>query len=155
MLKSLLQLTLLALLATACSKKKNTALAPGELSEAQKTAAAEVIRRKEEAVKAGVKRQTVNAALDGVQYAPDIIRIDSGQSFFSQAFLDFQTKLATPGRVSSGIMQMKKHAEDPNRVRVVVSFHPMNEFLPSDATLWQSRCEQVNSALRMYLMASG
>lgn len=65
---------------------------------------------REEAVKAGVKRQTVNAALDGVQYAPDIIRIDRGQSFFSQAFLDFQTKLATPGRVSSGIMQMKKHA---------------------------------------------
>ena len=37
MLKTLLQLTLIALLATACSKKKNTALAPGELSEAQKT----------------------------------------------------------------------------------------------------------------------
>jgi lytic murein transglycosylase len=65
---------------------------------------------KQDAVKAGVKQATINAALDGVQYAPDIIRIDRGQSFFSQAFLDFQTKLATPGRVSSGILQMKKHA---------------------------------------------
>ena len=37
MLKTLLKLTLIALLATACSKKKKAALAPGELSEAQKT----------------------------------------------------------------------------------------------------------------------
>jgi eukaryotic-like serine/threonine-protein kinase len=52
-------------------------------------------------------------------------------------------------------LQMKKHTDDANRVRVVVSFHPMSEFLPSDPKLWQGRCEQVNSALRMYLMASG
>ena len=37
MLKILLNLTLAALLATACSKKKPVKLAPGELSEAQKT----------------------------------------------------------------------------------------------------------------------
>lgn len=37
MLKTLLNLTLVALLATACSKKKKAVLAPGELSEAQKT----------------------------------------------------------------------------------------------------------------------
>ena len=37
MLKTLLNLTLIALLATACSKKKKTALPPGELSEVQKT----------------------------------------------------------------------------------------------------------------------
>ena len=37
MLKTLLNLTLIALLATACSKKKPAALAPGEISEAQKT----------------------------------------------------------------------------------------------------------------------
>ena len=36
MLKTLLNLTLIALLATACSKKKAPALKPGELSEAQK-----------------------------------------------------------------------------------------------------------------------
>ena len=36
MLKTLLNLTLIALLATACSKKKALALKPGELSEAQK-----------------------------------------------------------------------------------------------------------------------
>ena len=36
-LKTFLTLTLVALLATACSKKSKPALAPGELSEAQKT----------------------------------------------------------------------------------------------------------------------
>ena len=37
MLKTLLQLTLIALLATACSKKKKPVLAPGEISDTQKT----------------------------------------------------------------------------------------------------------------------
>ena len=37
MLKTFLHLTLVALLATACSKKKPVKLAPGELTEAQKT----------------------------------------------------------------------------------------------------------------------
>ncbi|MEO7318278.1 MAG: hypothetical protein ABIZ56_04755 [Chthoniobacteraceae bacterium] len=36
-MKTLLNLTLIALLATACSKKKNAVLAPGELSDAQRT----------------------------------------------------------------------------------------------------------------------
>jgi lytic murein transglycosylase len=65
---------------------------------------------KQDAAKAGIKPQTISAALDGVTYAPDIIRIDRGQSFFSQPFLDFQAKLATQGRVNSGQLQMKKHA---------------------------------------------
>ena len=37
MLKTLINLTLIALLATGCSKKKKTTLAPGELTEGQKT----------------------------------------------------------------------------------------------------------------------
>jgi lytic murein transglycosylase len=65
---------------------------------------------KQDAAKSGIKPQTITAAFDGVTYAPDIIRIDRGQSFFSQPFNDFQAKLATQGRVSSGQMQMKKHA---------------------------------------------
>ena len=36
MLKTLINLTVIALMATACSKKKPEALKPGELSEAQK-----------------------------------------------------------------------------------------------------------------------
>ncbi|MGL4422915.1 MAG: serine/threonine-protein kinase [Gemmataceae bacterium] len=51
-------------------------------------------------------------------------------------------------------LQMKKVQADPNRVRLVVSFHPMAEYMPSDPELWAARCEQVNSALRMYLMAN-
>jgi lytic murein transglycosylase len=65
---------------------------------------------RQDAAKAGIKPQTLSSALDGITFAPDILRIDRGQSFFSQPFIDFQTKLATPGRVSSGQMQMKKHA---------------------------------------------
>ena len=37
MLKSLIHLTLVALLATACAKKKKAVLPPGEITEAQKT----------------------------------------------------------------------------------------------------------------------
>ena len=37
MLKTLLNLTLVALMATACAKKKKAVLPPGEITEAQKT----------------------------------------------------------------------------------------------------------------------
>ena len=65
---------------------------------------------KQDAIQKGVRPQTVAAALDGVQLAPDILRIDRGQSFFSQPFLDFQGRLATTARLNSGLLQMKKHA---------------------------------------------
>jgi lytic murein transglycosylase len=65
---------------------------------------------KQEAIQRGVRPQTVASALEGLQMDQKIIYIDRGQSFFSQPFLDFSAKLATPGRVSSGMAQMKKHA---------------------------------------------
>jgi lytic murein transglycosylase len=65
---------------------------------------------KAEAIQKGVRAQTVAAALDGIQMDPNIIRIDRGQSFFSQPFLDFSAKLATANRVNSGLLQMKKNA---------------------------------------------
>ena len=65
---------------------------------------------KQDALKSGIKQQTLSLALDGLTEDRDIIRIDRGQSFFSQPFLDFQTKLATSGRVSSGQNKMKQLA---------------------------------------------
>ncbi len=65
---------------------------------------------RQDALKRGVKPQTLTLALDGLTEDRDIIRIDRGQSFFSQTFLDFQTKLATSNRVSSGTQKMKQHA---------------------------------------------
>ena len=65
---------------------------------------------KQEALKRGVKPQTLHVALDGLTEDRDIIRIDRGQSFFAQSFLDFQAKLATSGRVVSGKEKMRQHA---------------------------------------------
>ena len=65
---------------------------------------------KQDAQKLGVRQQTLAAALDGLTEDRDIIRIDRGQSFFAQSFLDFQAKLATGGRVSSGRDKMRQHA---------------------------------------------
>jgi lytic murein transglycosylase len=65
---------------------------------------------KAEAIKRGVRAETINSALQGVTLDQNIIRIDRGQQFFAQPFLDFQQKLATPGRVSSGQNQIRRHA---------------------------------------------
>jgi lytic murein transglycosylase len=65
---------------------------------------------RQEAAQRGVRPQTLSLALDGLQMNPDIIRIDRGQSFFAQSFLDFSAKLGTGGRVSSGLQKIKQHA---------------------------------------------
>ena len=65
---------------------------------------------RQDALKRGVRPQTLTLALDGLTEDRDIIRIDRGQSFFSQSFLEFQAKLATQGRVSSGQNKMRQHA---------------------------------------------
>jgi lytic murein transglycosylase len=63
-----------------------------------------------EAAQRGIKPATLSLALDGLQMDANIIRIDRGQSFFAQSFLDFSAKLATGGRVSSGGAKIKQHA---------------------------------------------
>ena len=65
---------------------------------------------RQEALKRGIHQPTLTAALDGLTEDRDIIRIDRGQSFFAQSFLDFQAKLATSNRVSSGKEKMRQHA---------------------------------------------
>lgn len=64
---------------------------------------------RQEAAKAGINQRTISAALDGVTLDESVIRRDRGQAFFSQSFLDFQAKLATPNRVSSSRAQITKH----------------------------------------------
>jgi hypothetical protein len=49
-------------------------------------------------------------------------------------------------------LQMEKL--DPNRVRVVVTFRPLKDYLPDNLTCWQERCEGIYTVLRRYLMAS-
>ncbi|HRK18632.1 MAG TPA: lytic murein transglycosylase, partial [Hyphomicrobiaceae bacterium] len=63
-----------------------------------------------EALKRGIRPQTIARALDGITHDPDIIRIDRGQSFFAQSFLEFSAKLATGNRVTNGKAQMRKFA---------------------------------------------
>ncbi len=63
---------------------------------------------KKDAVTAGVKPATVASTLDGMTADMSIISSDRKQGFFSQTFLDFQTKLATPNRVQSGIAKVKQ-----------------------------------------------
>ncbi len=65
---------------------------------------------RQEAQKRGVHKETLALALDGLTEDRDIIRIDRGQSFFAQSFLDFQAKLATRNRVESGQQKIKQHA---------------------------------------------
>jgi lytic murein transglycosylase len=62
-----------------------------------------------DAQKAGIKPQTINAALAGITYDPGIISRDRRQGFFSQSFLDFQAKLATNNRVDNGRRQIQRH----------------------------------------------
>lgn len=65
---------------------------------------------KQEAQQRGVRPQTIQSALGGLQMDQKIIYIDRGQSFFSQPFLDFYGKLATKNRYESSLTQLKKHA---------------------------------------------
>lgn len=43
---------------------------------------------------------------------------------------------------------------DPNRVSVLVTFRPINDFMPSDLPTWMARCEGLYVVLRKYVMAA-
>lgn len=63
-----------------------------------------------QAAAAGISPATIQRTLDGVTLDPGIISRDRHQSFFSQTFIDFSTKLATNNRLKNGIANVRKHA---------------------------------------------
>lgn len=62
-----------------------------------------------EAAAAGVSRQTISAALDGMTLDRSIIARDRRQTFFAQSFLDVVGKLATNNRIQNGKRAMQRH----------------------------------------------
>lgn len=64
---------------------------------------------KGEAAKAGVSRQTISSALDGLTLDQGVIQRDRRQSFFSQTFAEVAQKLATRNREQSGKAAVQKH----------------------------------------------
>jgi hypothetical protein len=54
-------------------------------------------------------------------------------------------------------IEIELHMEKPNpahpRLSVLVSFHPLRDYLPKDCHAWHARCEKLNVALRQYLGA--
>ncbi len=62
---------------------------------------------RKDALAAGIQPQTVSVVLDGVTPDMAILKSDRGQSFFQQTFLEFQAKLATPNRASSGAAKIR------------------------------------------------
>ncbi len=71
---------------------------------------------KKDAVGAGVKPGTVSSTMDGMSADMSIISSDRKQGFFSQTFLDFSAKLATPNRVQSAIAKVKQQKAIFDRV---------------------------------------
>jgi len=51
-------------------------------------------------------------------------------------------------------VDLQMHKIDQNRVSVVVEFRPLKWYLPESVRGWKTRCEDVYSVLRKYLMAA-
>lgn len=62
-----------------------------------------------EAAAEGISQRTISLALDGMTPDQGVISRDRRQGFFSQSFLDFSAKLATPNRVTNGRAQIQKN----------------------------------------------
>lgn len=62
-----------------------------------------------EAKAAGIKESAINAALNGVQFDPAIIRRDRGQQVFQQTFLQFSDRMVNE-RMSRGRAMLEKNA---------------------------------------------
>lgn len=71
---------------------------------------------RQEASAAGVSDRTIRRTLDGMALDTGIIARDRKQGIFSISFLDFSTKLATPGRVKNGRAQIARNAATFDRV---------------------------------------
>jgi lytic murein transglycosylase len=71
---------------------------------------------KQDALAAGISRQTIAVALGNVTFDPNIIRRDSGQGVFNQSFLQFAGRMAGGGRYQIGLRELKTHHELLSRI---------------------------------------
>lgn len=62
-----------------------------------------------EAAASGISRATIASALDGVTLSSGIIARDRRQSFFSQSFQSFSSKLISKHRLRTGAARLRKH----------------------------------------------
>jgi lytic murein transglycosylase len=58
---------------------------------------------RQEAAANGISRATISAALDGMTFDPGIVSRDRKQSFFSQSFKSFSSKLISQNRLQYGV----------------------------------------------------
>ncbi len=65
---------------------------------------------KRQAAAQGISRRTINSALGGLRYDPDVVRRDNAQSVFSQTFLQFAGRMVSGYRLKIGRKKLRKHA---------------------------------------------
>jgi lytic murein transglycosylase len=66
---------------------------------------------RQEAAANGISRATISAALDGMSFDPGIVSRDRKQSFFSQSFKSFSSKLISQNRLQNGAAKLKQHRD--------------------------------------------
>ena len=65
---------------------------------------------KRQAASQGLSHRTINSALDGIRYDPDVVRKDNAQGVFSQTFLQFAGRMVSGYRLKIGAKKLRKYA---------------------------------------------
>lgn len=71
---------------------------------------------KKEAASSGISRSTINAALGGIKFDPRIVKLDRRQSYFSQSFLKFSSRIVSGYRVKRGPALIRKYGSVFKRI---------------------------------------
>lgn len=64
---------------------------------------------KRQAARQGISRHTINSALGGLRYDPDVVRRDNSQGVFSQTFLQFAGRMVSGHRLKMGARKLKRY----------------------------------------------
>jgi lytic murein transglycosylase len=65
---------------------------------------------KREAAAQKISQSTIESALDGLTFDPEIVRRDHGQGVFQQSFLQFSGRMASSDRIVEGKRRIQKYA---------------------------------------------
>jgi lytic murein transglycosylase len=65
---------------------------------------------KREAVAQKISQSTIESALDGLTFDPEIVRRDHGQGVFQQSFLQFSDRMASSDRIVEGKRRIQRYA---------------------------------------------